>query len=244
MYKLSKFSMRWIAGQILGTITQFDTQESVAALTFDDGPHPEYTPRLLDILEKYGARGTFFMLGKSAQNYPDIVRLVIERGHAIGNHSWNHPSFPLINRSARREQIQRCQEATLSDGKKLFRPPFGHQSWSSILDAKMMGYEIVTWNVNGMDWEDHDDLWIANLLESKITPGSVVLLHDGLYNFEYESYTDRTPTLKAVELLLQRLDNRMRFITIPEMFCVGKPQRSIKKRKGDLNWLNNLKIAE
>lgn len=238
--KLASFPVR----QALGTITHFETKEPVVALTFDDGPHPEYTPRLLDILEKYSARGTFFMLGNSAQNYPDIVRSAIERGHAIGNHSWDHPSFPLVNRSTRREQIQRCQEVILSDGRKLFRPPFGHQSWSSMLDVKMMGYEIVAWNINGIDWLDHDDLGIANLVESKITPGSIIVLHDRLHNFVHESYANRMPTLKAVELLLQRLGNRMRFITIPEMFCVGKPQRSIRRRKGDLNWLNNLKTTE
>lgn len=243
--KLANFLVR----RALGTITHFVTQEPVAALTFDDGPHPEYTPRLLDILERYGARGTFFMLGQLAQRYPHIVKDAAERGHAIGNHSWDHPSFPLMNWSTHREQILLCQEVISPYGKSLygknlFRPPFGHQSLRSMLDVRMMGYEIVTWNLKGMDWMDHDGLWIANFLEPKITPGCVIVLHDGLHNFEHESYINRTPTLEAVELLLQRLSNRMRFITIPEMFRVGKPQRHIRRHKGDLNWLNKLKTAE
>jgi peptidoglycan-N-acetylglucosamine deacetylase len=240
MHKLT----RSLVQRTVGTITHFAIQEAVAALTFDDGPHPEYTPPLLDILEKYGARATFFMLGKSAQRYPDIVKSVAERGHAIGNHSWDHPSFPSVDRAIRRKQIRLCQEAILPYGQCLFRPPFGHQNWWSMLEARMMGYEIVTWNVAGMDWMDRDGLWIADFVTPKVTPGCIILLHDALHNFMHESYRNRTPTLEAVELLLQRLSNRIQFIIVPEMFYSGKPRRRIKISKGDLKWLNKLKIAK
>jgi peptidoglycan-N-acetylglucosamine deacetylase len=241
MRKLAKAAVERILGT---TITHFITEEPVAALTFDDGPHPEYTPRLLNILDNYGARATFFMLGETAQRYPHIAKSVAERGHAIGNHSWDHPSFPLISRASRREQLQRCQEAIQPYGSYLFRPPFGHQNWRSMLEAKIQGYEIITWNLKGMDWMDHDSLWMADFMEAKIKPGSIILLHDALHDFLHESYLNRMPTLEAVELILQRLKDRMKFLTIPEMFKFGKPQRRIWVREGDSAWLNDLKKSQ
>ena len=83
----------------------------MAALTFDDGPTPEYTPRVLDILERHGAKGTFFMIGSNAAAYPEIVRRVAEAGHAIANHTWDHPAFPSIPDRERRRQVLRCAEA-------------------------------------------------------------------------------------------------------------------------------------
>jgi peptidoglycan/xylan/chitin deacetylase (PgdA/CDA1 family) len=81
-------------------------------MTFDDGPDPEYTPRLLDILKKYQVHATFFiMVGEAAHNHPKLVRQVAQAGHAVGNHSWDHPSFPLISGRERRAQIRACAEA-------------------------------------------------------------------------------------------------------------------------------------
>src|SRR5262245_56809812 len=77
----------------LGSIVRVATHEPAIALTFDDGPHPEETPRVLEILERHGARGTFFMVGKSARRYPEVVARAAEGGHALANHSWDHPSF-------------------------------------------------------------------------------------------------------------------------------------------------------
>lgn len=77
-----------------GTITSVTTRAPVVALTFDDGPHLEYTPRLLDILQRYQASATFFMIGEVAQKHPELVQLVAQAGHAIGNHSWDHRFFP------------------------------------------------------------------------------------------------------------------------------------------------------
>ncbi len=81
--RLGSFAAR----NTLGTITRVSTREPVIALTFDDGPHPEFTPRLLALLDRYQARVAFFLLGKSAQRYPEIVKQIAAAGHAIGNHS-------------------------------------------------------------------------------------------------------------------------------------------------------------
>lgn len=226
--------------RVMGTITHVSTQDAVAALTFDDGPQPESTPRLLDILKRYQARATFFMVGETAQRHPDIVRRVAQAGHAIGNHSWDHPSFPLITGRERQAQIRTCEKAIAPYGQRLFRPPYGHQSVASRLDVLWLGYQVVTWNVETHDWLDHDAEWIANRIVSKIEPGSVIVFHDALYYTIEARYTDREPVLEAVNMVLERLGDRFRFITVPELLRHGHPQRQNWYWKADPDWLNIL----
>src|SRR5579864_8414615 len=95
----------WIDARI-APISHVATNERVVALTFDDGPHPTFTPQLLEVLAKRGARATFFMLGTMARRHPEIVREAAGRGHAIGNHTLSHPSLPLISQRERWEQIR------------------------------------------------------------------------------------------------------------------------------------------
>ena len=149
------------ARRVMGTITHVSTQDAVVALTFDDGPHPESTPHLLDILERHQAHATFFMIGEAAQRHPDLVQRVAQAGHAIGNHSWDHPSFPLISGRERRAQLRACEKAIAPYGQRLFRPPYGHQSAASRLDALWLSYRVVTWNLHAYDWLDHDANWMA-----------------------------------------------------------------------------------
>lgn len=229
------------AKNLMGTITHVETEDPVAALTFDDGPHPEFTPRLLDILEKHQARATFFCVGKFAQSHPDIVQRAAQAGHAIGNHSWDHPSFPLITASERRAQIRACANAIAPFGERLFRPPYGHQSVASRLDAYWLGYQVVMWNVVLNEHLVRDADSMADWLVNQIQPGSVILLHDRLFDALEERYFDRVPLLKAVTMLLERLGNRFRFITIPELLRHGRPQRERWYRKGNVDWLNTLR---
>jgi peptidoglycan/xylan/chitin deacetylase (PgdA/CDA1 family) len=226
--------------KVLGTITQVTTDEPVAALTFDDGPHPEYTLRILDILEKYHAHATFFMLGENAQRYPHIVKHVAEAGHAIGNHSWDHPSFPLLTRRERREQIRACAKAIAPYGESLFRPPYGMQNVASRLDAFLMGYQVIAWNVGADDWRGRNAASIARLIERKIQPGCIMVLHDRLVHALDEEYFDREPTLAALQIVLPRLSGRFRLVTVPQLLNFGRPQRKIWLKKPDLELLNRL----
>ena len=130
-----------------GSITGVSTQEPVAALTFDDGPHPESTPRLLEVLAKHRARATFFMVGEAAEKHRGLVRRVAEEGHAIGNHSWDHPSFPLMSGRERRRQIRACERALAPYGSRLFRPRYGHQHLASWLDTRRLGFDVAAWRV-------------------------------------------------------------------------------------------------
>src|SRR4051794_22611330 len=113
----------------LGSLIRVATREPAIALTFDDGPDPRETPRVLDVLERHGARGTFFQVGKSVERHPDIVARTAAAGHALANHSWDHPSFRQIRGSYRRAPIRWCGGALAPPrGTPLFRPPLGGQS--------------------------------------------------------------------------------------------------------------------
>lgn len=225
----------------MGTITHVSTTDAVVALTFDDGPYPGYTPRLLDVLQRHQARATFFMIGEAAERYPELVQQVAHSGHAIGNHSWDHSSFPLISGRERRAQILACQKAIAPYGRRLFRPPYGHQSVTSRLDALLLGYQVIGWSLHAFDWLDRDANSMASRMVERIRPGSVVLLHNVLYHTAGEHYADREPMIEAVDMLLERVSDRFRFVTVPELLRHGRPQRESWYLKGDVEWLNSLK---
>jgi peptidoglycan-N-acetylglucosamine deacetylase len=205
-------------------LTHVLTEDPVVALTFDDGPDPVYTPRLLDILATHRARATFFMIGVRAHQHPELVARVAAEGHVIGNHAWNHPSFPLISREERCEQIQACALAIAPYGEQLFRPPYGHQDLTSWLDVDQMGYRVVAWRTAAGDWESRDGPSMAEVVMRRLEPGEIVLFHDGLFDAPDDRFFARDSTLAAVELLLDRLAGRLQFVTIPELLQLGVPQ--------------------
>lgn len=209
----------------IGTVTHVVTHEPVAALTFDDGPHPRYTPSLLDILDRHQVKATFFMVGEAARRYPELVRQAAEAGHAIGNHSWDHQSFALIGRTERIRQLRACESALRPYGCKLFRPPHGHQNMGSLLDAAALGYQTVTWNVAGEDWNEHDAAFISDKITGDTRAGSLILLHDAMFNHEEGRYAGRETTLSAVENILQRLGGAFTFVTVPELFRYGRRKK-------------------
>ena len=202
-------------------ITRVVTDAPVAALTFDDGPHPEYTPRLLDLLDRFHVRATFFMVGQAAHDHPELVKRAASK-HAIGNHSWDHPVFPQITGRDRRRQLRACAAAIAPYGSRLFRPPHGAQSRGSRLDAWLLGYRSVGWNVDAEDWLPREPDWMADRLLRDTRPGSIVLLHDAIFrSLQPVPQYDRTPMLEAVSIFLERASDRLRFLTVPELLKHG-----------------------
>jgi peptidoglycan-N-acetylglucosamine deacetylase len=222
------------------TITHVSTKEAMVGLTFDDGPHPESTPRLLEILAKRHARATFFMIGEAAEKHRGLVRQVAEEGHAIGNHSWDHPSFPLVSGRERRQQIRACERALAPYGVRLFRPPYGHQNLASWLDARRLGYDVVAWSVVGEDWRSRDAVSMTDLLVRSLYPGCVVVLHDGLFDASDVRCFDREPMLEAVTMLLDLLHGRFRFVTVPELLRQGRVEGRFWFHPPDAQVLNRL----
>jgi peptidoglycan/xylan/chitin deacetylase (PgdA/CDA1 family) len=210
----------------MGTITHVATDEPVAALTFDDGPHHTYTPLLLKILEKYRVRATFFMVGETAYRQKDLVRQVAQSGHVIGVHTWDHRPFLSINSWERRRQIRACQKAIEPFGQRLFRPPWGEQSLMSRLDALLLGYQVITWNVVAEDWLNIKPEDMAERLIRNIKPGSIVLLHEAIYRSIFaEPQYDRQAMLRAIDIFFARIGDRFRFVTVPELLKCGRPHR-------------------
>lgn len=218
---------RALARRIFGTITRVSTTEAVAALTFDDGPHPVFTPRLLEVLERHGAHATFFMVGEAAERQPTLLRRIAESGHAIGNHSWDHPSFVKISGATRRAQIRNCAKAISPYGQRLFRPPWGEQSLRSRLDAWWLGHDVICWNSDALDWEvDRDSAAMRARLSQGLKPGNIILLHDSIYRSIFQRPAhDRTNMIKALDDFLGTHRGAYEFVTVPELLRRGVPHR-------------------
>lgn len=216
------------------------THESVAALTFDDGPDPEQTPLVLALLEKYKARGTFFLVGQAAASHPDLVHRIVAAGHAIGSHSWDHRALPGLSSRERRRQLRDAAHALRPMQTRLFRPPYGEQTVLARIEAGLMGYEVVGWSVNSGDWHESDPAVLSRYLLEMVEPGAIVLLHDTLFDKgvaahetdpEHRAWPDRRAMLQALETVLDRLSGRYRFVTVPELLASGAPRRTFWFKK-------------
>lgn len=217
---------------MLGTLTAVVTKDPVVALTFDDGPHPEFTPRVLEILRHHQAQATFFMVGAAAEKYQGIVRQVAREGHVIGGHSWDHRSFPSLSSGERRRQMRACELALSPQQARLFRPPYGHQTVGSRLDALWHRSEVVGWSVDSTDWQEEKPEIIADCVIGKLQPGAIVLLHDALFDQlnlpvgrDPSKCVDRRMMLSALETILERGTRQYRFVTVPDLLCHGVPFR-------------------
>ncbi|MGC2062333.1 MAG: polysaccharide deacetylase family protein [Thermodesulfovibrionales bacterium] len=213
-----------LSSNILGTITHVHTKKPVAALTFDDGPDPVFTPNLLEILDKHKARATFFMVGEAAQKQQDLVKMVAQAGHAIGVHSWDHSSFAEIGGRERRRQLRACKRALGPWGQRLFRPPWGVQNATSRLDALWLGYKVITWNASAKDWLDLKASDMAERLMGSIRPGNIILLHDAIYRSRLAApQYDRSAMLEALDIALGKMGEGFCFVTVPELLRYGRP---------------------
>lgn len=166
--------IRWSAPASVG---------SVAALTFDDGPTPLFTPGLLDILDRFEIRATFFMIGALVERHSDLVRRAIDAGHEIANHTYDHHSAAVRTASQVRSAVLRGSESIerVTGGRPHWlRPPRGEITSATLLAAQEGGLEIALWSVNRGDGPDPDTPAVAEHLTSALRPGSIVGLHDGI----------------------------------------------------------------
>lgn len=158
-------------------VWRVDTQEKVLYITFDDGPIRELTPWVLDMLKEHGAKATFFCMGRNVDAHPELFQRLLDEGHSVGNHTWDHPSGWRSSRMDYLRSVLRCQRYTRTD---LFRPPYGRATNSQI-NALRKRFKLVMWDVLAGDFEERmtgNDCFA--LVRDKARPGSIVVFHDNL----------------------------------------------------------------
>ena len=183
------------------------------ALTFDDGPHPRQSRQIMDVLDRYQIKATFFVIGVNAKNYPGIVREELERGHEIGNHTNTHSHASRLDSKAMKDQILACEQEIFlqtEEKVKLFRPPEGAMNEDMKALIKELGYTNVLWSLDTRDWAHTPPEQICNYVVTNAKNDDIVLMHD------YIGYN--SPTVDALELMIpQLLERGFTFVTIGEL---------------------------
>src|SRR5215510_8849552 len=145
-----------------GTICDTAAPDQLA-ITFDDGPNPAITPKLLDLLSRYDAKATFFLIGRFVRECPALTKEIAEHGHVLANHTQTHPNLFWLTQSAVRDEMQRCQgalQAVTGDGAKYFRPPWGFRNPWVIRTASELGMQTVMWTLLPGDWRARSTEWL------------------------------------------------------------------------------------
>jgi peptidoglycan-N-acetylglucosamine deacetylase len=188
------------------------------ALTFDDGPSPKLTPKLLDLLAAHHIKATFFVIGENVAAHPEIVARAAREGHEIGNHSWSHPMLSRLSDAAVRSQLQRTDDAIFKATgahPTLLRPPYGaltarQKRWIT----QEFGYKIVLWDVDPLDWKRPGPMVVCNRILKMTRAGSIVLSHD-----------IHRGTIEAMPATLNQLEAKgFKFVTVSELISMATPR--------------------
>lgn len=188
------------------------------ALTYDDGPNDPQTWDLLDILNKHGVHATFFLIGRYVRQRPALARAIIDAGHSLGNHTFNHSLLIFKSSKMIRQELSECQAAlqdAIGQPCNLFRPPFGGRRPAVFRIAREVGLIPILWNVTGYDWNAPPAEIIERKVRKRVGGGNVILLHDGGHK---KMGADRSQTILATDhLLAQYKSEGYEFLTIPQM---------------------------
>jgi peptidoglycan/xylan/chitin deacetylase (PgdA/CDA1 family) len=220
--------------QLFGPALCHTSKRSTIGLTFDDGPNPAVTPQLLALLERYGARATFFVVGRFAGRCPELIREIGSRGHTIGNHTETHPNLAFRSPARIADELLRCRDSIAgaaglgaANPPMWMRPPFGFrgpQLWTAVHRAGLRG--VVLWSFTGYDWKPQPAAKLIARLgqiartatvgeRNEMRNGEIVLLHDGDFR---QLGADRLHTLAALEHWLPRWrDLGFDFVTVDQV---------------------------
>lgn len=164
------------------TFTRVPVSGKYVALTFDDGPHPQNTPRLLDMLRARNIKATFYVIGRSVDLYPQVVRRTVAEGHEIGNHTYTHRLLSKLGDAEVRQEMTRCRDSIARAAgvqPRTMRPPYGGllQRQRELIHSEF-GYPTILWSVDPLDWKRPGPSVVASRILNATTPGGIVLAHD------------------------------------------------------------------
>ena len=187
-------------------------EKKVIALTFDDGPWPNTTAKVLDILKKNRIKSTFFVVGQNVKNYPDLTKQIVADGHIIANHTWHHWYHQMNAQAAAYEVANTTDIIYQTTGVRtsLFRPPGGIMNNGVAAYAKNNKYAVIMWSADSMDYSRPAVPRLMNNIFREAKPGGIVLMHDG--------GGDRSHTVKALPEIISRFRKQgYEFVTVPEL---------------------------
>jgi peptidoglycan-N-acetylglucosamine deacetylase len=220
------------------TYAQVRVDQPYIAMTFDDGPSAENTPRLLEMLKQRNIKATFFLIGQNVASNPDLVRRILAEGHEIGNHSWTHPQLSKLSEDRVTMEITRTQDAIKGASgftPTLLRPPYGaitprQREWVE----DRFGLNVILWSVDPFDWKRPGASVITQRILSQVRPGAIILSHD-----------IHKQTVDAMPATLDGLIAKgYKFATVSQLIAMNKPKppsaepgsddraHSTKSRKG------------
>lgn len=194
-----------------------ETEENIVALTFDDGPDDNYTPKILKHLKNENIKATFFVTGIRAQEFPKILKQIMDDGHVIGSHGFQHHKFTNSDSIKIKQDLKRNYDLIAKHTKistKLFRPPYGELDPKSVNAIKKEGYKIILWSVDSLDWRSLPKEEIIKNILTDIKPGSVILMHSA-----GDVKQNLIGSVEAVPIIIKELKKKgYTFVTIPELF--------------------------
>ncbi|WP_421721806.1 polysaccharide deacetylase family protein [Anaerobacillus alkaliphilus] len=195
-------------------IHEVNTEQKMIAFTFDDGPNPVYTPQVLEIFQAVEGKATFYMIGEQMQKHPEIVRLVIDQGHEIGNHTFTHPMLTKLSLAESEAELKQADEIifAMTGGKPTtFRPPYFDFNDEILSFSSSLGYSTIgALNPDALDWEQPGVNHIFEKSKNHCRNGSILLFHDG--------FGDRSETIEAVRKLVNELtEEGYQLVTVSEL---------------------------
>ncbi|MFC0469167.1 polysaccharide deacetylase family protein [Halalkalibacter kiskunsagensis] len=197
-----------------GMIYMGNANRKRIALTFDDGPEDTYTPQILEILREKGVKATFFVVGERVKEYPERLRQMYKEGHAIGNHTWDHPHLPELTDEQMNENIQSTAEEiekVIGFKPDLFRPPYGEIEDRQVALLNKQGFRSIMWTADTKDWSGVSAEEIVSKVKQDAQPGAIVLQHNYHVEGEFE-------TVKALPEIIDVLRAQgYEFVTVPTL---------------------------
>ena len=199
------------------------------AFTFDDGPDPDGTPAVLDVLREHAARATFFVLGARVVEHPDLVRRIDAEGHELGLHGHEHVTLPELGPLAQLRTLvagRRALRDALGRAPRLFRAPYGLQTPVTVAFSRLLRMQPVMWSAHAAEWTEQPLAACRDMVEPGIRPGGIVLLHDGSAGRNRRPRRP-VPELAALldDLLSLAASRDLDVVPVGELLAQGRPER-------------------